>query len=361
MVRHQQGRRAQRAFTLVELLVVIAIIGILVALLLPAVQSAREAARRMQCQNNLKQLGLGLHNYHDVCGQFPYGSTWPVESQIETKNNGNLGPNWVIAVLPYVEQQNLYNLFDFKQPISHTNNSVARGMQLSFMLCPSDPNGRRPFKGSAMSSMTGNLGDNWARGCYGANGSLSLLRTGSDINHGATESSGGWQSNRRRGVMGANVSLNIGQITDGTSNTLLVGEIRAGVVDFDARGVWAMSGGCPSGLWGHGPWGDDNGPNSLLPLADDVLACTEIRKKIDPTNGEKKLQEMGMPCSSGDWPNFQQTARSSHEGTVFVVFADGSVHGITDFIDIAGSSTRISVWEQLNASCDGTVLSHDKF
>src|SRR3954469_9382671 len=110
------------AFTLVELLVVIAIIGILVALLLPAVQSAREAARRMQCQNNVKQLGLALHNYHDVHKIFPPSSIWPVESEIEKKNNGNLGANWVIMVLPYMEQQNLYNSFNFTKSICDSTN-----------------------------------------------------------------------------------------------------------------------------------------------------------------------------------------------------------------------------------------------
>lgn len=160
--------------------------------------------------------------------------------------------------------------------------------------------------------------------------------------------------------MGANVAVGIGEIKDGTSNTILVGEIRAGVVDFDARGVWAMSGACPSGLWGHGPWGDDNGPNSNQPDADDVLACTDIRAAVGGS-GPEKLQQMGMACSGGNHPNFQQTARSVHEGSVYVVFVDGSVHQISDFVDITGSASRVSVWEQLNASSDGTTLAHDKF
>lgn len=348
----------RRAFTLVELLVVIAIIGILVALLLPAVQSAREAARRMQCQNNLKQLGLALHNYHDVNGSFPYGSTWPNVSQIETKNNANLGPNWVIATLPFIEQQNLYNQFNFKQPIPHSDNAAPRSVQLSFMMCPSDGNARKPFKGSANSG-TNSLGDNWGRGCYGANGTLSLLKhSTTDENGGATVESAGWKSGKRRGVMGANIALSIGEVLDGTSNTILVGEIRAGVVDFDSRGVWAMSGACPSGLWGHGRWGDDNGPNSPQNDADDVLICSAIRTAV---GGTANLNLMGMPCSGGDHPNFQQTARSTHEGSVFTVFVDGSVHAISDYVDITGVSGRLSIWEQLNASCDGEVLAHDKF
>ena len=102
----------QRGFTLVELLVVIAIIGILVALLLPAVQAAREAARRSRCQNNLKQLGLALLNYHDTHDGLPPAANWINLSTVTTHNNGGLRENWVIMILPFLEQQTVYDSFN---------------------------------------------------------------------------------------------------------------------------------------------------------------------------------------------------------------------------------------------------------
>src|SRR5215218_8288732 len=114
----EKQRLRKGGFTLVELLVVIAIIAVLVGLLLPAVQSAREAARRMQCQNNLKQLGLALHNYHDTNSSFPPCMSFdPGVSDIS--NTPNYRANWVIRILPFAEQQNLYNAFDHTQYISH--------------------------------------------------------------------------------------------------------------------------------------------------------------------------------------------------------------------------------------------------
>ena len=95
-----------RGFTLIELLVTIAIIAILIALLLPAVQQAREAARRTQCKNNLKQIGLALHNYHDVHRTFPIGARW----------QRGVGPSWMVGLLPFIEQQNLYDRFDMDAP-----------------------------------------------------------------------------------------------------------------------------------------------------------------------------------------------------------------------------------------------------
>ena len=116
--------RPRRGFTLVELLVVIAIIGILVALLLPAVQAAREAARRMSCSNNIKQIGLAMHNYHDVHKKFPYAQLYyGIHDGDPTSNNGGTGFGWSYFILPFVEQENLYDRFDQNQVIGDTANS----------------------------------------------------------------------------------------------------------------------------------------------------------------------------------------------------------------------------------------------
>lgn len=325
------------AFTLVELLVVIAIIGVLVALLLPAVQSAREAARRMQCQNNLKQLGISLHNYHDTKGAFPPSVQFDVGQA--PGSSTNFRPNWVILLLPHVEQQSLYDSFDFTQTISHANNRTARGVELAFMKCPSDGFNRRKFAGTASGD-----GDNWARGNYAANGcnaELSWLGEG-----------GGWADMTKRGVMGPNVSLEIGGIRDGTSNTMLLGEIRAGISDKDRRGVWAMGTAGPSALFWHGYGGDDNGPNfySGANLDDDIVGCDQIDAQLKITHK--------MTCCNCN--SKQMTARSVHTGGVFSIFCDGSVHFISDNINTSGSwGGSPAVWDRLIASCDGQVLSLD--
>jgi type II secretory pathway pseudopilin PulG len=319
------------------LLVVIAIIGILVALLLPAVQAAREAARRMQCQNNLKQLGLALHNYHDQTGGFPPGIVFdagqnPAESAI-------FRPNWIIRILPNIEQQSLYDAFNFQQFISHSINRAPRGTELSFMKCPSDGFNRVKFSGTM-----GNEGDNWARGNYaanGVNGAMDFIGEGS-----------AWSDGRKKGVMACNVSLNIGEIKDGTSNVVLVGEIRAGFSDKDRRGTWAMGCAGASGLFWHGFEGDDNGPNFFAPGSpddDDIKGCNLLPKTQQVQNR--------MTCCDG-CPSWQQTMRSLHQGGVYTVFADGSVHFISDFINTSGEwGGTPAVWDYLIASGDGNVLS----
>lgn len=125
----------RRGFTLVELLVVIAIIGILVALLLPAVQAAREAARRMQCSNNLKQISLALHNYESSMRELPFGSGYGFT------HTGT----WMAFILPQLEQQNLFNQFDFKKPMFDTVNKPAITTSIPSLICPSDPQGRQPI------------------------------------------------------------------------------------------------------------------------------------------------------------------------------------------------------------------------
>ena len=122
------ARRRGQGFTLVELLVVIAIIGILVALLLPAVQAAREMGRRMQCSNNLKQIGLALHNYHTALKTLPYGANYPIGK----------GGTWAAFILPHLEQQNLYDKFDFNLFIWDAANATAVGTVIPVYICPSD-------------------------------------------------------------------------------------------------------------------------------------------------------------------------------------------------------------------------------
>ena len=222
------------AFTLVELLVVIAIIGILIALLLPAVQAAREAARKMQCQNNLKQLGLAVLNYESRWQIFPPSSHWASASDVEVTNNSNLRESWIVMVLPFLEQQALHDMFDLTQPTPSIANAAARATWVAGLLCPSDAFNRTAFSGSG-SSMTNSMGDNWARGNYAANAALGYMTVSSVPSYNAAMPNSDWTRSTLRGVIGANASITLAQMGDGSSNTVLLAEIRAGVTSFDSR------------------------------------------------------------------------------------------------------------------------------
>jgi prepilin-type N-terminal cleavage/methylation domain-containing protein len=364
--------RARRgAFTLVELLVVITIIGILMSLLIPAVQSARESARRLQCANNIRNLGLALSNYHASFKIFPPSSVWKDYTPKPPKlvsvvqpmiNDPTLSENWVILILPQLEQQNLRASLDLTHPIagkapgSNTvlsqptpGNIAARAVSIPIMLCPSDSYNQKPFNGSASPGQTDQMGDNWARGNYAANASGEYMYGGGD-----------WNNRWRRGVMGANVAERIDDIRDGASNTILLGEIRAGLIAEDPRGIWAMSGACPSALWAHGCIFDDNGPNFNGPWGDDTMTCIEVTAKL---GGAQKVIQLGMSCA-GEFPNAQQTARSMHSGGVTVCFADASVHFISDFVELGVNGTPpqcLGVWDKLNLSNDGLSLDASKY
>ncbi len=334
-------RRRPGGFTLVELLVVITIIGILIALLLPAVQAAREAARRMQCSNNLKQLGLGLHTYHTSHGLFPPGCNYPGTSGLSTRTD--YLQNWVITILPFLEQQALYDSFDLTVPISDPANRVPRGMDLSVMLCPSDTGQQTKFNRA-------DEGDNWARGNYGANASLGHLA-------GPTSSS--WTLDWKRGVMGCNASIGIKAILDGTTNTILLGEMRIGLAAVDRRGVWAMGAPSSSVMWAHAS-DDFVGPNCCKGGADNILGCDEIQSAV----GIDRLRAECMGCC-GHCTNSQGGPRSRHTDGIQVCMADGSVRFIGDYIE--QNSTWIltlddfRTWERLNASADNLPVDASKF
>lgn len=195
-------KRSKRVgFTLVELLVVIAIIGVLIALLLPAVQAAREAARRTECVNNHKQLLLGLHNYHDVNRKFPPAAT--------TVSNGL---SLHVFLLPFVEQNNLYDRFNQNEAFTSTNNRPLTRVEVDFLTCPSGPQVNADDTAADFTTHY--------YGVLGPTGTNAT--TGAAYTENTSGSHGGWS---KQGIFAWNESRNMASITDGTSNTLAFGEI----------------------------------------------------------------------------------------------------------------------------------------
>lgn len=339
-----------KGFTLVELLVVIAIIGILIALLLPAVQSARESARRTQCISNLRQLSIGLLNYESGHGTFPNGFEYQEGS--DPAEIIDFGPNWAVLLLPFIEQQTVYDQFDFSSDISDRVNEVPRSTRLSTMLCPSDGERNTPLM------ILGRRGL-WARGNYAANAGNGPLLLGHVWGIYGPKS-GGWRNPMRRGVIAPNVAATLKSITDGTSNTMMLAEVRAGVKNADERGVWAIGAAGSSMLFYHGTGGDANGPNACNRDADDVRGP----KRVD----ESLYLDECMPDFFGSDQADQATARSQHPGGVVIGLADGSAHFISDdirttgiFTSMGASGENASVWDKLIASQDGLVFEENPF
>jgi prepilin-type N-terminal cleavage/methylation domain-containing protein/prepilin-type processing-associated H-X9-DG protein len=248
----------RKGFTLIELLVVIAIIAILIGLLLPAVQKVREAAARIQCQNNLKQIGLALHAYHDSIGAFPAGSIYKT-----VNGKTDYYDTWTISILPYLEQGNLFKLYNQNLP-NATNadagTAAVRTTQLKVYLCPSDPaplTAAKPESGPGGNSglpiplcFPGNYrcvagadwgGQDWGSDQNGPNenwddatqvaGWLMAFHPQSrGVMHGCPQNVGGTSASPER----------IANITDGTSNTLMVGEY-ATKTHYSRRTYWAYA------------------------------------------------------------------------------------------------------------------------
>lgn len=285
--------RTRRGFTLIELLVVIAIIAVLIALLLPAVQQAREAARRTQCKNNLKQIGLALHNYHDIANCFPFGI-------------GGTGNKYsaLSQMLAQLDQAPLFAAIDFKKPTTDAANAVARLTELGQFRCPSDFANPQPSAGGATN--------------YNPNKGTSLV----------------WQDPNANGVMYWFSSVRIGDITDGSSNT----------VAFSERNVTDGSNGISS------PTADTYlSASNPSTLNDAVQMCAAV----DTTNLANQFpQFMGAPWIDGKHayqhvagPNsrscgFQPASKASmsassrHTGGVHVLLCDGAVRFVSENIDV---------------------------
>lgn len=216
-------KHQRRAFTLIELLVVIAIIAVLIALLLPAVQQAREAARRSQCKNNLKQLGLAIHNYHDNFNTIPPG--WIGSSNVTGSCVGPMQWGWNVMVFPQMDQAPLYQKFAFTTSASGNSGSGLLQTQIAALRCPSDT-GTQSFTDAA----GGSLGLVGRSNYLGVNGELSINGSGSTPMAAMTGSPGGsvtlcaTNGLNGGGAFGESSFHNFRDFSDGLSNTLLVGE-----------------------------------------------------------------------------------------------------------------------------------------
>ncbi|MDR3109561.1 MAG: DUF1559 domain-containing protein, partial [Planctomycetaceae bacterium] len=226
-----------KAFTLVELLVVIAIIGVLIALLLPAVQAAREAARRMQCSNNLKQLGLAMHNYHDVHNALP-AAWFGYDAQNRPAPLGNPGWSWGTAILPFAEQSNVQNnLVHYNLPITADENEQARKTVLKLFRCPSDSSpSNRTFTIEEFEEQHGHEHEE-SEGEEGEFHEMKFALANYIVNFGTFDSDEAEQFAednphtifKTDGVFYHNSCLNLAAITDGLSNTLFIGERTSNV------------------------------------------------------------------------------------------------------------------------------------
>jgi prepilin-type N-terminal cleavage/methylation domain-containing protein/prepilin-type processing-associated H-X9-DG protein len=289
----RQSRSARRGFTLIELLVVILVIGVLIALLLPAVQQAREAGRRTQCVNNLKQIALATSNYHDAWGCYPQGVQF-------TFNYGTASPH--VALLPFLEQAPLFNSLNFDwNMVSYENTTVFGAVRPMVYVCPSDPMGTRidPFDGTYYYDPGYNF---FAYMIYPQAYTNYLGNTGTWFQHSRNPA----RLAQSNGLFFRWSAVRIADITDGTSNTIAYGEHATGLVTDDIERIY--EGPC----WACGWYGQS------------------IFTSFYPLNPRKKVQD---EYGDGLIRAFCGAASSFHPGGANFAFADGSVKFLKETID----------------------------
>ena len=295
--------KTRRGFTLIELLVVIAIIAILIGLLLPAVQKVREAAARMKCANNLKQIGLALHNYHDANRYFPPGYI-DGNSNPASMPDRDVGPGWGWAafLLPYLEQVNLFNQIDFSRGIGSGSNAVAAQQPLTIFQCPSDPLQQNftVWPTSVVAAHSNYVGCNGSMECFANAGGANVANNG---------------------VFYRNSRNNFASVADGLSATIFVGE-RAGN---RSPSTWtgAVTGGrCPA-------WMAAQPPAPFAPPPGLAYDNADYSEALVLAHGN------ATHIPNVDFPIFDPDVYSSmHAGQgVNFLFGDGSVHFLTSGID----------------------------
>jgi prepilin-type N-terminal cleavage/methylation domain-containing protein/prepilin-type processing-associated H-X9-DG protein len=283
-------RRLRRGFTLIELLVVIAIIAVLVGLLVPAVQRVREAANRMSCANNLKQLGLALHNYYDTNGTFPPGQVAAPYARWKV-NHG-----WAVFILPYIEQKPLADKYDWDLKLADSSNQVVVAQPLPIFQCPSAPEQDRYMRSWPFDAYPGGKA---ACGDYAPTWSVDPVLA----KMGLIDPVGDYQ-----GVLVPNQMTKLAAITDGTQNTILLTE------DAGRPILWRAGRPDPDQTVSGGPWAGFN---------------TGIDLQGSQPDGSSRPGPCAINCTN------DHELYSFHPSGANAVFADGSVHFLK-----AGMSVR---------------------